>query len=98
MLQNELATKQLNTYENLYNYRFGKDMRARNLNGLANINMPVVYNSETEGTQSVPDTGIKLPTWDDYTKFVEQAKAAKKPKTTKTTARNGAIVKALKNL
>ena len=98
MLQNELATKQLNTYENLYNYRFGKDMRARNLNGLANINMPVVYNSDAESDQSVPDTGVKLPTWADYSKIVEQAKAAKKPKTTKTTARNGAIVKALKNL
>jgi hypothetical protein len=98
MLQNELDTKQLNVYENLYNYRFGKGMRARNLNGLANINMPTVYNPDTEDAQTVPDTGVKLPTWDDYTKFVEQSKAAKKSKTTKTTAMNGAIVKALKNL
>jgi hypothetical protein len=40
MLQNELDTKKLNTYENLYNYRFGKDMRAMNVNGLAPINIP----------------------------------------------------------
>lgn len=102
MLQNELATKQLNTYENLYNYRFGRNMRAMNLNGLAPINMPTVYNPDPEDNASIPDTGVELPTWSDYTKFVEQAKAAKgKAKTTstkKTQARNGAIVKALKNL
>lgn len=103
MLQNELATKQLNTYENLYNYRFGRNMRAINLNGIAPITMPTVYTpGQEQSSQTVPDTGVALPTWEDYTKFVEQAKAAKgkaKTTTTKTTkARNGAIVKALKNL
>jgi hypothetical protein len=96
MLQNELDTKKLNTYENLYNYRFGKDMRAMNVNGLAPINIP-----QNVGTD-LSDPAVKAQIKELYEKSISKDKAGnvtgskEKTSTTKKTSRNGSIVQALK--
>jgi hypothetical protein len=95
MLQNELDTKKLNVYENLYNYRFGKDMRAINENGLAPINIP-----QNIGTE-LSDPAVKAKIKELYEKITTKDKAgnvtgSKEKASTAKTSRNGSIVQALK--
>lgn len=97
--RNKLENRTLGVYENLYNYRFGPRGQAFNLNPLAQFN--------------IPEAGGQLPIYDDQgnitgyreTQSVRRDRYGMKTgstdtrtTTTKTTKRNGGIVKAIKNL
>jgi len=87
--QNALENKTLQTYENLYNYRYGPGMRAYNVNAPFQPIIPTVYyGDEKEVTPSnVPNPAS----------IVASTKGEpKKPK--EATSRNGSIVKALKRM
>ena len=79
--QNQLENRTLQTYENMYNYRFDPRFRAMNMNPLAQF-----------------DTGMDIPVLDEDGKVVEYRRQTKdaKPKTEKS--KNGALVKAIKNM
>ena len=99
-LQNQLQNKQLQTYENLYNYRYDDKGRIWNWNGPAQIN--------TQGNATSPNTIANMPanrqvlyeydpTKGGYTPYNMTSKAV--PPTPKPSkSKNGAIVKAIKNL
>ena len=80
--QNKLDNRTLATMENLYNYRFDPSFRARNMNPLVDFDS-MLANASPEDLTSI-------------TKRIEEK--TKKSGTTKNVARNGSIVKALKNL
>jgi len=84
--QNKLDNRTLATYENLYNYRYDPKFRAQNMNPLAQFNIPTVSN--------------KLPIYDKDGNIIGfqagETKTTEKKKD-KSKARNGSIVKALKN-
>jgi hypothetical protein len=83
--QNRQANNTLGVYENLYNYRFDQQGRAQNRNPLAQFTKPTVTNN--------------LPIYDDQGNIVGfQQPGSDTKKTTSKQARNGSIVKALKNL
>lgn len=77
--QNKLEGRTLQTYENLYNYRFDPAMRAINTNPLVDWDAMIASASPSD--------------LDRITKAVD----VKKPKKDEKAARNGSIVKALKN-
>ena len=81
-LQNQLSNRQLSTMENLYNYRYDKSGRAINMNPLVNFNEMIANASPDELTKY---------------KALLEAKSTKE-KTSPKAARNGSIVKAIKNL
>lgn len=88
--QNSLENKELQAYENMYNYRFDNQGRAVNMNPLAN------FNTEGSGAQASNST-------DEYTKAKALTKAyeeaqKKSIKTQSKTARNGSIVNAMKRI
>ena len=92
-LQNQAENRALQTYENLYNYRFDPRFRAMNMNPLAQFNL--------EGSGSTPASfaGMSPEEIELYAKQLEvqqkkQEKAAKQSKT----SRNGALVKAIKSM
>lgn len=92
-LQNQLENKTLQTYENMYNYRYGKNMRAQNWNGLAQFNIPTVGStSQGRYSQVAPEGQEYL-----YTEDGEVAKMQTIPKSRRT-ARNGSIVSAMKRI
>ena len=88
--QNALENKKLQVYENLYNYRYGEDMKLQNLNGLATFTTPSV--GTTGVTNELGDMSeeeifnIKKYRAD---KSLKEAKKAPK-------GRNGAIINAMK--
>jgi hypothetical protein len=95
--QNKLENQTLNTYENMYNYRFSPSGVAYNVNAPAQFNNPLV-----SAIQSMsPDDISKLK--EVFEKSVSKDKAGiitgskEKTRITKQN-RNGAIVQALKNL
>ena len=95
--QNKLENRTLNTYENMYNYRFSPSGVAYNVNAPAQFNNPLV-----SAIQSMsPDDVSKLK--EVFEKSVSKDKAGiitgskEKTRITKQN-RNGAIVQALKNL
>ena len=112
--QNALENKTLKTYENMYNYRFGKDMRAENMNGFQQFNIPNV--SSQEGQTQVPIydaegkniVGYQLTTTPTTTTpttttlatpgFNPNEKIKNGKSINKSIFRNGSIVKALKNI
>jgi hypothetical protein len=79
--QNDLENRKLQTYENMYNYRFGPGMRAMNMNPLQQFNTEVV-------------NGMPL---EELEKLVEQKKKEEKGKKESSNARNGAILKAFRS-
>jgi len=87
MLENEAKNKELKTYENLYNYRFGNDQRAQNWNPMAQFNMAGNARNNTAVPQGFEATYKQLPDGsyevDKYTKKKEKSK-------------NGSIVKLFK--
>ncbi len=93
IMKNKLENKQLAISENLYNYRFGP-------NGVAyNLNSPVSfapYGSGSGGSSKVPE-GM-TPIWESDDSGKPQLAGYKKKKEDKSTSRNGSIVKAIKGL
>jgi hypothetical protein len=97
--QNQLENRTLQTYENMYNYRFDPRMRAMNMNPLAQFSTDVTGASVQEDPVT---TEIKrqvrerldasgLPAGKTITTETKQ-----KPKT--STSRNGSLVKAIKSM
>ncbi|NDB81393.1 MAG: hypothetical protein EB127_01400 [Alphaproteobacteria bacterium] len=86
--QNKLENRTLGIYENMYNYRFGKDGRAQNWNPLAQFNTSV--DGTTSKNSSLPSLGDDWE-WDTTPR-------PKKKKKDADENRNGSIVKAIKNL
>jgi hypothetical protein len=92
-LQNQAENRALQTYENLYNYRFDPRFRAMNMNPLAQFNL------EGSGSSPASFAGMSPEEIELYAKQLEvqqkkQEKAAKQSKT----SRNGALVKAIKSM
>lgn len=80
--RNKLENRTAGIYENLYNYRYDNRGRAINMNPLAQFTIPTVANQQA-GT-----AGKNLPIYDPNGTVVGYQK----------TAKNGSIVKAIKNL
>jgi hypothetical protein len=96
--QNKLERQTLNVYENMYKYRFSPSGVAYNVNPPAQFNIP--YVGSIEALSSADKAKVK----DLYERIVSRDKAGvvtgskERSTTSRTTGRNGAIVKALKNL
>ena len=96
-LKNQLENRTLQTYENLYNYRYDAQGRAINMNPLAEFNIPTVGSSNQSGIIKNNSGEDLLPVYGkdgDITGY--RVKQEAKTKTTKS--RNGSIVQAIKNL
>ena len=93
--KNKLENRTLGVYENLYNYRFGPDGRAYNVNAPQQFNRYGAA-STGKGTGAIPE-GMS-PTWESDESGNPVLSGYKKKKEDKTVARNGSIVKAIKNL
>lgn len=93
--KNKLENRTLSIYENLYNYRFGNNGQAFNMNPMAQFNIPDV------GSMPVVDGDGKTITTDEvqtaYDALGRVIGSRKKQKTT-SKSKNGAILKAIKNL
>ena len=88
-MQNQLENRQLQTYENLYNYRFDPRFRANNMNPLAFFNTDMI-NSLTPEQQKLLSEQLALAT--------AKATGASSTTTNTTTIRNGGIVRAIKSM
>jgi len=90
--QNNLTNRTLGVYENMYNYRYAPGGQAYNLNAPYSFNIPTVGS----GAKSTSDIALteaeRLQALADAQKIKEANAKSKK------TARNGAIVKAIKGL
>lgn len=82
--QNELERKTLQTYENMYNYRFGDNMRAQNWNGPALFNEPTVGSIRSSRGEDIPPEGY------EYVQTLKKIAESKKS--------NGGIVSAYRKL
>ena len=83
-MKNQLENRTLQTYENMYNYRYDDKGRAWNMNA------PAQFNTQGNGsTEGIPE-GFELDSYkrDDKGKWV--------PSTLKKKSANGAILKAFK--
>jgi len=86
--KNKLENRQLGVMENMYNYRFNKSGQAYNLNGPQFFNMQGALSKNSD----------KLAEgYEDYYNKAGQRIGTRKSKESDT-SRNGAIVKAIKNL
>ena len=87
--KNKLENRELKTYENMYNYRFGKSGRAQNMNPFAE------FDTEYKGASAEELDAISA-----YKKAKEKREAAAAKKDAKETdkKRNGSIVKSYKNI
>lgn len=85
--RNALENKTLQTYENLYNYRFGPGQRAYNVNAPFIPNIPQVYYGDERDVNPSDIAPLK-------TKDTKEVKSTKDKKT----SRNGSIVKSLKRM
>jgi hypothetical protein len=93
-LQNQAENRALQTYENLYNYRFDPRFRAMNMNPLAQF--------APQGS-GASDTPFGNMTSDQYKlmalqKELEEKTAAEMAKKSSSGKRNGALVKAIKSM
>ena len=86
-LQNQLANRTLQTYENLYNYRYDPAFRAINMNPLFQATIPQVG--------STASTSAGLP---DVPGYEWDTTPTLKKKKKEESARNGSIVKSLKRI
>jgi hypothetical protein len=84
MAKHKLENKTLGIYENLYNYRFGKDEIADNWNPLAQFNM--------QGRPNIGSSKDAAPEGYEYETIL------KKKKKDKDVGKNGSIVKSYKNI
>jgi hypothetical protein len=95
--QHDLENKTLQVYENMYNYRFGKDYVADNWNPLFQPNIPTVSTTTAGKSTELPEGYEYI-----YNKSGQPIDVRKAPKKsqlgTKLISRNGSIVKALKNI
>jgi len=82
MAKHKLENKTLGIYENLYNYRFGKDEVADNWNPLAQFNM--------QGRSNIGSSKDAAPEGYEYETILKKKK--------QKDARNGSIVKSYKNI
>ena len=89
-LQNQAENRNLQTYENLYNYRFDPRFRAMNMNPLAQFNL--------EGSGSAPASfaGMSPEEIELYAKQLKVQQEKQKKATGKS--KNGALVKAIKSM
>jgi hypothetical protein len=88
-LQNQAENRTLQTYENLYNYRFDPRFRAQNMNPLAQFNL------EGSGSSGTP-FGNMTP--EEIELYAKQLKVAQDKQKKMTTGKNGALVKAIKSM
>ena len=93
-LQNKAENQQLAIAENMYNYRFDPQGRAYNVNAPYNFNIPNIgYGASSINEIGNGRTAKELRALADL-----QEEAIAKKTTKSTTGKNGAIVKAIKNL
>jgi len=85
--QNKLETRNINTMENLYNYRFGQNDRVYNANNPYFFNTPTVGSTNVDGLSEY-----------EKAKAITNAYEKKAKGLGKEESRNGSIVKALKNI
>jgi len=88
-LQNQAENRALQTYENLYNYRFDPRFRAMNMNPLAQFNL------EGSGSSGTP-FGNMTP--EEIELYAKQLKVAEDKQKKMTKGKNGALVKAIKSM
>lgn len=84
--KNKLENRTLQTYENMYNYRFGDNFRAQNMNPLAQ------FDTQYKGASAEE---LEAMTALKKAQDKKEAAAAKKDK---AVSRNGSIVKSYKNI
>jgi hypothetical protein len=94
--QNQLENRTLQTYENLYNYRFDPRFRAMNMNPLAQFNLQGSGMSGMSPYANLSSDEYKMLALQQELAEKQQQKLEKanKPKTSK----NGALVKAIKSM
>jgi len=91
--KNKLENRELKTYENMYNYRFGPNFRAQNMNPLAQ------FDTDYKGASAE-----ELDAMSAYKKALAKREAAEEKKKKPSLAgesiakRNGSIVKSYKNI
>jgi hypothetical protein len=91
--KNKLENRELKTYENMYNYRFGPNFRAQNMNPLAQ------WDTDYKGASAE-----ELDAMSAYKKALAKREAAEEKKKKPSLAgesiakRNGSIVKSYKNI
>lgn len=90
--KNRLEQRELKTWENMYNYRFGKNYVAKNRNGLVDFN--AMLDSAQSGKGS--GTGGMVPTYSSKTGSQDGWKYPNKNKK-ETHSRHGSLVKAFKH-
>jgi hypothetical protein len=90
--KNKLENRTLGVMENMYNYRFGPNGQVINMNPLARLNIPDVG----YGASSVNQIGQGATP--KQLRAIADLQEEQEKKATKTSKRNGAIVKAIKNL
>ena len=91
-LQNQAENRTLQTYENLYNYRFDPRFRAMNMNALAQFNL------EGSGSTSPSFAGMTPEEIELYAKQLKVQQQKQKNATEKSSGKNGALVKAIKSM
>ena len=91
-LQNQAENRTLQTYENLYNYRFDPRFRAGNMNPLAQFNL------EGSGSTSPSFAGMTPEEIELYAKQLRVQQQKQKNATEKSSGKNGALVKAIKSM
>lgn len=89
--KNKLENRQLGVMENLYNYRFNKSGQAYNLNNPQFFNFDGALSSNNTGSNKLAEG------YEDYYNKAGERIGTRKSKDSDT-GRNGAIVKAIKNL
>jgi hypothetical protein len=93
ILENRNLNKALQTYENLYNFRFDKKGRAYNVNPLAEFNL------QGSGAATTPFAGMDPDELELYAKQLKiQQKKQEQASKNSTSKRNGGIVQAMKGL
>ena len=95
-LRNKLENDTNAVYQNLYNYRYDPNGHAWNMNGPAQWNMSGNGAADQSGFASMPEDA-KAAYYYDW-KEKEAKRAADKAAKATTVTRNGAILKAMKNL
>jgi hypothetical protein len=88
-LQNQSENREASIYENLYNFRYDRQGRAINMNPLAQFAIPNIANQQPGQTAATTASANLLPIYDASGKTITGYKQK---------AKNGNIVKAIKNL
>ena len=91
--QNQLENRTLQTYENMYNYRFGDDFRAQNWNGFFQPNL----NGTSNRRPSLATPGFN-PNEELLPVYGSDGNIKSYKVKTSSQSKNGSIVKAINNL